>query len=70
MLIYRYSYLFLGSCSASAKSINHLLGSPGGGRMVILAVGGAAESFYCQPGSYRIILKRRKGFIKLALKNG
>lgn len=63
--------LSLGSASASAESISYLLSRDNGvGRVTVLAVGGAAESFYCQPGSYRIILKRRKGFIRLALKNG
>lgn len=60
----------LGTASASAKSINYLLGGPGTGRAAALPVGGAAESFYCRPGQYKIVLKRRKGFVKLALKNG
>nr|CAD7204347.1 unnamed protein product [Timema douglasi] len=62
--------LSCGSCSSSAESMGYLLSRPGGGHATVLIVGGAAESFYCRPGSYRIILRRRKGFIKLALKHG
>lgn len=37
---------------------------------VIVLVGGAKEAFYSRPGNYQIILKSRKGFIKIALKTG
>lgn len=37
--------------------------------MVIL-IGGAKEAFYSRPGNYQIILKSRKGFVKMALKTG
>ncbi|XP_050574131.1 diacylglycerol O-acyltransferase 2-like [Bombus affinis] len=40
------------------------------GRAIILIPGGAAEAFECKPGIYRILIKRRKGFVKLALQNG
>lgn len=62
--------LALGLCSASAKSINYLMGAPDGGNLAVLVVGGAAESFYCRPGQYQLVLKHRKGFAKLALRNG
>ncbi|KAF2905490.1 hypothetical protein ILUMI_00688 [Ignelater luminosus] len=62
--------LSTGMCSSSASSINYLLGYPGGGKAVALMVGGAAEAFNCKPGQYRIILTKRKGFVKIALKNG
>lgn len=63
-------FLFLGGVSASAESINYILGSKEKGKAAVLMVGGAAESLYCKPGTYRIVLKKRKGFVKLALKNG
>ncbi|XP_066993214.2 2-acylglycerol O-acyltransferase 2-A isoform X2 [Anabrus simplex] len=62
--------LALGSCSASSESIDYLLGSPGTGRAACLIVGGASEALESKPGTYRIILKRRKGFIRLAIKHG
>ncbi|XP_012276477.1 2-acylglycerol O-acyltransferase 2-B-like [Orussus abietinus] len=60
----------VGACSASANSIEYLIGGPETGRATVLIVGGASEALECKPGSYRIVLKRRKGFVKLALKHG
>lgn len=60
----------LGGCSASAKSINWVLSAPQGGNVAVLVVGGVAESYNCRPGQYRLVLRNRKGFVKLALRNG
>ncbi|KAF5299235.1 hypothetical protein FQA39_LY02408 [Lamprigera yunnana] len=46
------------------------LGTPRGGKIVGLLVGGAEEAFYAKPGHYEVVLKERKGFVKIALKNG
>lgn len=62
--------LGLGACSASADSIRHLLMRPGGGNAVGLSVGGAAEAYFCRPGEYKLVLKKRKGFIRIALQTG
>jgi hypothetical protein len=35
-----------------------------------LLVGGAAESLESYPGRYRLVLRKRKGFIKIALETG
>lgn len=35
-----------------------------------IVVGGAQEALYMRPGEYRIVLKKRKGFVKLALRSG
>lgn len=63
-----------GACSSSAESINYLLStkpeSPYTGRASVLIVGGASESLESRPRTYRLLVKRRKGFIKIALKNG
>ncbi|XP_033329797.2 2-acylglycerol O-acyltransferase 2-A [Megalopta genalis] len=63
-----------GGVSSTAKSLNYLASTkpekPYTGRATILIVGGASESLECQPGTYRILVKRRKGFVKIALKNG
>ncbi|KAL1122310.1 hypothetical protein AAG570_003715 [Ranatra chinensis] len=40
------------------------------GRAVNLVVGGSAEAMKSKPGIYRVVLKNRKGFIKLALITG
>lgn len=75
-----------GACSSSAESLNYLLADrktssvelgslegedvKSGGKAAVLIVGGAAESLKCKPGCYNIILRRRKGFVRIALKNG
>jgi 2-acylglycerol O-acyltransferase 2 len=48
--------------------LNYVLSRPG--NAVALVVGGASESLESRPGTYKIILKRRKGFVKLALMHG
>lgn len=40
------------------------------GKALVLVVGGAQESLLCRPGSYKIILKNRKGFVRIAIKTG
>lgn len=62
--------LALGGCSVSADSLKYLLCKNGGGNIPILSVGGAAEAYYCKPGEYKLVLKKRKGFIKIALQTG
>lgn len=60
----------LGGINASARSINHVLGKSNGGNVAVLMVGGAQEAFNCRPGQYKLVLKTRKGFCRIALKNG
>lgn len=68
---YREVILGIGSCSSSKESLEHLLGDPKGGKAIGLVPGGASEAQYSQPGgTYKLLLKNRKGFIKLALKYG
>ncbi|KAI5462964.1 diacylglycerol acyltransferase-domain-containing protein [Mariannaea sp. PMI_226] len=67
--------LWMGLQSVSKESIWNLLnkGGPnndGQGRAVTIVVGGARESLEAQPGSLRLILKGRKGFVKMALRTG
>lgn len=37
---------------------------------VVLVVGGAQEALNARPGCYRICIKNRKGFVKIALETG
>lgn len=66
--------MFTGCCSSSMASLEHLLSapprSPYTGTAAVLIVGGASEAMEIKPNTQRIILKRRKGFVKLALKCG
>ncbi|KAI8606975.1 diacylglycerol acyltransferase [Chytriomyces sp. MP71] len=61
--------LFLNVASASRANITHVLTQPGGNG-VMLVVGGAAESMEAFPGTSKVVLKGRLGFIKIALQHG
>lgn len=72
---YRDWILAMGLRSVSKESIWNTLskGGPnndGQGRAVTIVVGGARESLEAQPGTLRLILQGRKGFIKMALRTG
>ncbi|XP_039428745.1 2-acylglycerol O-acyltransferase 2-A-like isoform X2 [Culex pipiens pallens] len=69
----------LGSCaSASVKHMltasnnpNHPANHDGfTSNAVVLVVGGAAESLHCRPNNFQLVLKKRKGFCKIALETG
>ncbi|EQC39510.1 hypothetical protein SDRG_02949 [Saprolegnia diclina VS20] len=59
--------LALGFVDASYKSLSNVLGC---GRSACLVVGGAQEALESHPGTNRLVLNRRKGFVKLALQHG
>ncbi|EEZ98241.2 2-acylglycerol O-acyltransferase 1 isoform X1 [Tribolium castaneum] len=56
--------------SCSAKSLSYVLKSPEGGKIVLLYPGGAREAYNSKPGLNKFTILRRKGFVKVALKNG
>ncbi|KAG4096852.1 diacylglycerol acyltransferase [Neocallimastix lanati (nom. inval.)] len=60
--------LLVGYCDCDRKSITSIFTETK--HSAVIVIGGANESLYSFPGTYRIILKRRKGFVKIALKNG
>ncbi|KAL8808585.1 MAG: hypothetical protein Q9200_004220 [Gallowayella weberi] len=73
---YRDYALAMGLASVSRESCENIL-SKGGlnnqgmGRAITIVVGGARESLDAQPRSHlRLVLKRRKGFVKLAIRTG
>lgn len=73
--LYRDYALRLGLASVSRESCENILskGGPnneGMGRAITIVVGGARESLDAQPGALRLVLARRKGFIKLAIRTG
>ena len=45
-------------------------GGGGGGRAITIVVGGAQESLEAQPGSMKLVCKKRRGFLKLAMREG
>ncbi|KAH9820258.1 diacylglycerol acyltransferase-domain-containing protein [Melampsora americana] len=78
---YRDLILSLGICSVSIKSCILTLKSKndlsqdfknnkGEGNCLVIVVGGAAESLSAHPGTADLTLKRRLGFIKLAMREG
>jgi len=73
MPFYREFFMCSGSITASRKGISHVLRqSTEGGAAVVIIVGGAPESLDTHPNQEEIILilKPRKGFVRLALQNG
>jgi 2-acylglycerol O-acyltransferase 2 len=73
--IYREYALAMGLASVSRASCENLLSKGGAngegmGRAITIVVGGARESLDAQPNSLKLVLKRRKGFVKLALRTG
>ena len=73
--LYRDYALRMGLASVSRESCENLLshGGPNGegmGRAITIVVGGARESLDAKPYQLRLVLKRRKGFVKLAIQTG
>ena len=58
-----------GGCAATKRGMEALLGKPGG-HATVLVVGGAPESLNSDKDKIKLIINRRKGFIKLALRFG
>lgn len=73
--LYREYALRMGLASVSRESCENLL-SKGGrngegmGRAITIVVGGARESLDALPYTLRLVLKRRKGFVKLGIRQG
>ncbi len=73
--IYRDYILAMGARSVSKESIINILtrggsNGEGMGRGVTVVIGGARESLEAQPGNLRLILRERKGFVKIAVRTG
>lgn len=60
----------IGLCPVTRRAISHLLSKNGTGNAVAIVIGGAAESLSCSPGVTTLILKNRKGFVRMALQHG
>ncbi|NWT00939.1 DGAT2 acyltransferase, partial [Mionectes macconnelli] len=52
------------------RAIGYLLSQNGTGNAVAIVIGGAAESLSCRPGVTTLILRNRKGFVRMALRHG
>ncbi|NXB43652.1 MOGT2 acyltransferase, partial [Leucopsar rothschildi] len=64
-------YLMSGGLVPSDKeSASYVLQKPEGGNLLAIIVGGAQEALDARPGSFTLLLKNRKGFVRLAIQNG
>ncbi|XP_069920961.1 2-acylglycerol O-acyltransferase 2 [Oryctolagus cuniculus] len=64
-------YIMSGGLVTSEKgSADHILSRKGGGNLLAIIVGGAQEALDARPGAYTLLLRNRKGFIRLALVHG
>jgi 2-acylglycerol O-acyltransferase 2 len=59
--------LRLGFVSVSSESLRYLASN---GLSAMLVIGGVEESLFAYPGSTELILKKRKGFVRIALETG
>ena len=59
----------MGICSVSKRSCEAIL-RKGKGSAIAIVVGGASESLAAHPGTADLTLRRRLGFIKIAIRNG
>ncbi|KAJ3891606.1 diacylglycerol acyltransferase-domain-containing protein [Lentinula edodes] len=69
MPFYRDLILAMGVCSVSKQSCSNILKS-GPGSAITIVVGGAAESLSAHPGTADLTLRKRLGFIKVAIQHG
>ncbi|KAJ4344675.1 diacylglycerol O-acyltransferase 1 [Didymosphaeria variabile] len=73
--LYREYALRMGLASVSRESCENILskGGPnneGMGRAITIVIGGARESLESKPGTLRLVLRRRLGFVKLGIRKG
>ncbi|XP_008056011.1 2-acylglycerol O-acyltransferase 2 [Carlito syrichta] len=59
-----------GLVTSEKESAAHILSRKGGGNLLAVIVGGAQEALDARPGAFTLLLRNRKGFIKLALMHG
>ncbi|NWI31591.1 MOGT2 acyltransferase, partial [Sula dactylatra] len=59
-----------GLVSSDKESASYVLQKPEGGNVLAIVVGGAQEALDARPGSCTLLLKNRKGFVRLAIEHG
>ncbi|NXN88359.1 MOGT2 acyltransferase, partial [Bombycilla garrulus] len=59
-----------GLVSSDKESASYVLQKPEGGNLLAIIVGGAQEALDARPGSFTLLLKNRKGFVRLAIQHG
>lgn len=64
---YRDVIMGLGFASVSRESCNYLLSK---GISIVIVIGGAEDTIDAKPGTNKLKIKNKKGFIRMALKHG
>lgn len=59
-----------GLIPSDKESASYPLSRKGGGNAVVIAVGGAPEALDAHPGTFNVLLAKKKGFIKMAMVHG
>ena len=54
----------------SRASLTHVLSKSGKGIALSIVIGGAEESLSSSPGVNTVVMRHRKGFVRLALEYG
>ncbi|XP_034034983.1 2-acylglycerol O-acyltransferase 3b [Thalassophryne amazonica] len=70
MPLYRDYMMTAGLVPVSKPSLAYMLSQNGKGNAVVIVIGGAAESLASSPGVNTVVVKQRKGFIRIALEFG
>ncbi|KAM5330592.1 2-acylglycerol O-acyltransferase 3 isoform 2-T2 [Glossophaga mutica] len=68
--VFREYLLSLGICSVNRQNLDFILSRSQHGQAVVIIVGGAGECLHTVPGEHHLILRNRKGFVRLALRHG
>ncbi|CAJ0928137.1 unnamed protein product, partial [Ranitomeya imitator] len=63
-------FISTGICPVNRDTIDYILSKSGTGNAVVIVVGGAAESLDSRPGKNSVTIKKRKGFVKIAIQHG
>ncbi|XP_028277315.1 2-acylglycerol O-acyltransferase 3b isoform X2 [Parambassis ranga] len=68
--LFREYIMCAGLYPVSKPSLAHLVSKSGKGNAVVIVIGGAAESLAASPGANTVVMKQRKGFVRVALEFG
>mmetsp|Transcript_19680 Transcript_19680/g.35106 ORF Transcript_19680/g.35106 Transcript_19680/m.35106 type:complete len:444 (+) Transcript_19680:25-1356(+) len=68
--IFREWVMAHGLASCGERSCNKILSETNMGRAIMIVIGGAAESLDARPDYMDLTILKRKGFVRIALKNG
>ncbi|XP_075851475.1 2-acylglycerol O-acyltransferase 3-like [Microcebus murinus] len=68
--VYRDYIMSYGARPVNRQSLDFVLSQPQRGEAVVIIIGGAQEIMFASPGQHCLTLRKRKGFVRLALRHG